>query len=94
MDDDGIALISEYGLEIALRNEASFKSIPTNARWMAPEVLGAKNRRIPPGDDGRAADVYSFAMIAFEVNLPREFETVSHPSPPGLVGHHPVRQRG
>jgi hypothetical protein len=67
---DGIACISEYGLEIVLRDEASSTSIPTNVRWMAPETLGTKSRRVPSGDDGMAADVYSFAMIMFEVSLP------------------------
>ena len=65
-----MACISEYGLEVVLRDEASSKSIPTNVRWMAPEVLDAKGRRIPSGDDGKAADIYSFAMIMFEVSLP------------------------
>ena len=88
MDGDGIACISEYGLEIILRDEASSRRIPTNVRWIAPEVLGTKDRRIPSGDDGKAVDVYSFAMIMFEVILPaltREFKTASHPSPPGPV---------
>ena len=69
MDGDGIACISEYGLETVLREEASSKSIPTNVRWIAPEVLGTKDRRVPSGDDGKAADVYSFAMIMFEVSI-------------------------
>ena len=96
VDGDGTACISEYGLEIVLRDEAPYKPIPTNVRWMAPEVLSTKNRCIPSGGDGKAADVYSFAMIMFEVNLPaltREFKTASHPSPPGPVGYHPVPQR-
>ena len=70
MDRDGVACISEYGLEVALHDEATSKSIPTNIGWTAPEVLGAKGRRIPSGDDGKAADVYSFAMVMFEVGLP------------------------
>jgi len=45
-------------------------SIPANARWMAPEILGASAGRIPPGDAGKAADVYSFAMVMFEVCIP------------------------
>ena len=69
MDGDGIACISEYGLETVLREEASSKSIPTNVRWIAPEILGTKDRRVPSGDDGKAADVYSFAMIMFEVSI-------------------------
>lgn len=35
---------------------------------MAPEVL---NRRVPFGDGGKAADVYFFATVAFEVSPPR-----------------------
>ena len=69
MDGDGIACISEYGLETVLREEASSRSIPTNVRWIAPEILGTKDRRVPSGDDGKAADVYSFAMIMFEVGI-------------------------
>ena len=67
MDGDGIARISEYGLEIVLSDE---KSIPTNVRWMAPEVLESKGRRDPFGDDGKSADIYSFAMVTFEVRIP------------------------
>ena len=95
MDSDGIACISDYGLETVLSSEASSQSIQTNVRWMAPEVLGAENRRVPSGDDGKAADVYSFAMIMFEVSLPCQFEThlTGHSSFPGLVRYHPVPQR-
>ena len=71
VDSDGSACISEYGLEIILRDEAPSDLVPTNVRWMAPEVLSARSRRIPSGDDGKAADVYSFAMVMFEVGLPR-----------------------
>ena len=70
MDGDGIACISEYGLETVLREEASSKSIPTNVRWIAPEALDTEDRRVPSGDDGKAADIYSFAMIMFEVSIP------------------------
>ena len=68
MDGDGVACISEYGLGGALRGE----SIPTNVRWMAPEVLSAesKNKRATSVDDGKRADVYSFAMVMFEVGQP------------------------
>ena len=82
MDSDGDACISEYSLGIILRDEASSKSILTNVRWMAPEVLSAKGRRIPSGDDGKAADVYSFAMIMFEVSpLPSLTNSKPHPTP-------------
>jgi len=70
VDGGGVACISEYGLEIVLRDEPSFKSAPNNARWMAPEVLGTRSRRVPSGDGGKAADVYSFSMVMFEVCLP------------------------
>jgi len=70
VDNGGVACISEYGLEIVLRDEASPKSIPSNARWTAPEVLSTRDRRVPSRDDGKAADVYSFAMVMFEVRLP------------------------
>ena len=69
VDDDGVACISEYGLEIALHEKAPSRSIPVNVRWMAPEILGTKGRRVPPGDVGKAADVYSLAMVMFEVRL-------------------------
>ena len=67
MDSDGVACISEYGLETILRDEASSKPITTDVRWIAPEVLNTKGKCIPSGDDGKAADVYSFAMVMFEV---------------------------
>jgi len=53
-----------------MRDEAS-KSIPTNARWMAPEVLltGDEDKRVTSVDDGKRADVYSFAVLMFEVGL-------------------------
>jgi len=72
VDSDGIACISECGLELVLRDEASSGSIPTNVRWAAPEVLLAeeKNKRVASVDDGKRADVYSFAMVMFEVGLP------------------------
>jgi len=38
---------------------------------MAPEVLGTVNRRVPSGDGGKAADIYSFGMVMFEVRLSR-----------------------
>ena len=51
-----------------MRDEASSESIPTNARWMAPELFDTKNE-ILSVDGGKAADVYSFAMVMFEVRL-------------------------
>lgn len=68
MDGGGVACISEYGLEIILHDKTSSKSAPTNARWMAPEVPGIKSGYVPSGDSGKAADVYSLAMIMFEVS--------------------------
>ena len=38
---------------------------------MAPEVLSTTDRYIPSGDGGKAADIYSFAMVMFEVCLSR-----------------------
>ena len=70
VNTEGVACISEYGLELMLRGEASSTSIPTDVRCMAPEVLGSKSRHVPSGDEGKAADVYSFAMVMFEVCLP------------------------
>ena len=69
MDADGVASISEYGLEGVLRDEPFPKSIPTNVRWMAPEVLPTENKdkRVTSVADGKRADVYSFAMVMFEV---------------------------
>jgi serine/threonine protein kinase len=73
----------EYGLELVLRDEDSSERIPANVRWMAPEVLGIKDRRVPSGDGGKATDVYSLAMIMFEVCLPRFYIRIristSHP---------------
>ena len=69
VDSSGVACISEYGLEVVLRDEASSKSIPTNVQWVSPEVLGTRDGGILMGDGGKAADVYSFAMIMFEVRL-------------------------
>ena len=70
MDSNGAACISEYGLETVLRDEAPPESILTNVRWMAPEVLSTKGRFIPSGGSGKAADVYSLAMVMFEVCIP------------------------
>ena len=82
MDSDGYACISDYGLEAVLRDEGYTKLIPTNARWVAPEVLCTKNRRVPSGDDGKAADVYSFAIVMFEVRPPTTvLESISQHSP-------------
>lgn len=93
VDNNGAACISEYGLEIVLRDMAPSELTQTNIRWMAPEILGTGGRRIQSGDGGKAADVYSFAMIMFEVCLPRIYPTV-HPdiSPPtsGPDWYHPV----
>ena len=77
MDSDGYACISEYGLEAVLRDEGHIESIPANVRWMAPEVLGTENRRVPSGDDGKAADVYSLAMIMFEVCSTPSLKSIS-----------------
>ena len=68
VDDDGVACVSEYGLEFVLREEASSNALPTNVRWTAPEVISAvsKNQRLS-ANDGKRADVYSFAMVMFEV---------------------------
>ena len=70
VDSDGVAYISEYGLEIVLHDEVPSKPIPTNVRWTAPEVLSMEGRHIPFGDDGKAADIYSLAMVMFEVSIP------------------------
>ena len=67
MDGDGHACISDCGLGIILHDEARARPIECNARWAAPEVLDAPNKRIPLGDDGKAVDIYSLGMIMFEV---------------------------
>ena len=71
MDADSFACISEYGLELVLREEASYKSAPSNVRWMAPEVISTekKDKRVTL-DDRKRADVYSLAMVMFEVRPP------------------------
>ena len=71
VDGDGIACISEYGLELVLRDEVPPKSFQVNVRWTAPEVISTvnKNKRFSV-DDGKRADVYSFAMVTFEVRRP------------------------
>lgn len=85
MGSDGVARISDYGLEIDLCDMASSESVLDDVRWMAPEVLGTKNKRVPPGDRGKSADIYSFAMVMFEVRLSRhcprtrDCVLVSHP---------------
>jgi len=84
VDSDGVACISEYGLEGVLRDEPFSKSIPTNVRWMAPEVLPRENKdkRVTSVGDGKCADVYSLAMVMFEVGQARfsalDIEAVSH----------------
>ena len=67
MDGNEVACVSWYGLEVALRDEASSKPISTNIRWMTPELLGVKPRRVPSGDSGKAANIYSLGMAMFEV---------------------------
>lgn len=71
MDADGVACISEYGLDLVLGEDASSKSAPANIRWMAPEVISTekKEKRVNL-DDRKRADVYSLAMVMFEVGLP------------------------
>ena len=71
MDSDGVARISEYGLELVLREEGSSKPIPTNVRWMAPEVLSTKSedKRVTSVEARKRADIYSFAVVMFEVGL-------------------------
>lgn len=87
MDSGGVARISEYGLENVLRDESFSKSIPTNVRWMAPEILltETKDKRAASVDDGRRADVYSFAVVMFEVgrhHLPSQDRVRVSPPPP------------
>ena len=66
VDRDGVACISEYGIE-GVPPDASFpESIPTNVRWMAPEVL-SKEKQVTSVGDGKCADVYSLAIVMFEV---------------------------
>ena len=96
VDGNGVACISECGLEIFLRDEPSYKSVQTDVRWMAPEVLCAMGRRIQ--FDGKAVDIYAFTMIVFEVGIPiftREFEPhlKPHPSFLGLIRYHSGPQR-
>ena len=69
VDDDGTARISEYGLEPLLCNEGSSKSVSGDARWKAPEVVQTDDEKnqVVSVDGGKRADVYSFAMIIFEV---------------------------
>ena len=69
MNGDGHACISDYGLENVLCDEARAKPIKRNVRWAAPEVLDAPDKRIPSGDDGKAADIYSLGIVMFEVRL-------------------------
>ena len=93
VDCDGVAGISKYDLEVVLPDEASLKSIPTNVRRRTAEVPGTSDRRIQSKVDGRAADVYSFTMIAFEVTIPcfhSQLRTASQPSHPGLFRDRPV----
>ena len=85
MDGDGVACISEYGLDGALLGEHFSKPISTNVRWMAPEVLSAESggKRAASADDGKRADVYSFAVVMFEVGQP--YSSLSNSSPVSLL---------
>jgi serine/threonine protein kinase len=71
VDNNGVACLSEYGLELVLREEDSSRSTLANVRWMAPEVLSTlnKNKRVSV-EDVKRADVYSLAMVMFEVGPP------------------------
>ena len=79
VDDDGTARISEYGLGLLLREECSSKWVSGNAGWIAPEVVAIddEKKQVVPADGGKRADVYSFAMVMFEVGLPRLLGSVS-----------------
>ena len=64
MDDSGNARLADFGLSMVTKNIASIPSAPlqhfSTARWAAPEVV----------EDGiceKEADVFSFAMVMFEV---------------------------
>ena len=76
MDSDGFACVSDYGLETVLQDEACTESIQSNVRWIAPEVLVTKNRRVPSGEDGKTADIYSLGMVMFEVCLSCSYSTL------------------
>ena len=95
MDGDGVARLSEYGLEAVLRDEAPSKLIPANPQWMAPEILRTKGERVRSGDGGKAADIYSFAMVMFEVCLLYLYPHIqvcisaSNPWPQILTGTNP-----
>ena len=68
MDGNGNACVSEYGLELVLREEASSESFPINVRWTAPEVFSATNKNKRASlDEGKRADIYSFGLVMFEV---------------------------
>ena len=71
MDAEEVACISEYGLELLLPEEVYPKSTPANVRWMAPEVISTEkeDERVTL-DDRKRADVYSLAMVMFEVRPP------------------------
>lgn len=94
VDSNAVACISYYGLDLVLRGEPSSKST-ASVRWMAPEILLTENRRVTSVDEGKRADVYSFAMVTFEVSLPKptpHFEYLI-PLATGLVRHHSVPRR-
>ena len=79
MDNSGIACITGYGLELALRDEPPSQLIPTHVRWMAPEVLSTESKPITSLDGCKRADVYSFAMVMFEVSQPKYSHTSISP---------------
>ena len=93
MDSNGLACISDYGLEIVLCDEACTKPIQPNIRWIAPEVLVTKRRYVPPGEDGKTADIYSFGMVVFEVRLSCLYSTLElylNVSPLDIDRYYPV----
>jgi len=59
---------------------------------MAPEILVRKGGRVPSGNEGKAADIYSFGMVMFEVCLPRvhrAYISTPYHSPQVLTGTAP-----
>ena len=71
MDADGNARISGYGLVGVLSGGVYRKKILSGVRWMAPEnILNTREKKKVTVRDGKRVDIYSLAMVMFEVRLP------------------------
>ena len=73
IDDDGRAVISDYGLVFVI-DTSDFTSTKTagTCRWMSPEVMNPSEDSVDDQEPSvlftTASDIYAFGMTVFEVS--------------------------